>query len=58
MTQYEISCEFDKLLAGRREIDLVQFMLEIAADADAATARVARGDGLRRRRSRRDTPIH
>ena len=33
MTQHEISCEIDKLLAGRREIDLVRFMLEIAADA-------------------------
>ncbi|MEX0678127.1 MAG: transglutaminase-like domain-containing protein [Pirellulales bacterium] len=33
MTQFEANCEFDKLLAGRREIDLVQFMLEIAADA-------------------------
>jgi regulator of sirC expression with transglutaminase-like and TPR domain len=33
MTQPHAHCEFDKLVAGRREIDLVQFMLEIAADA-------------------------
>jgi regulator of sirC expression with transglutaminase-like and TPR domain len=33
MKQPEVNCEFDKLVAGRREIDLVQFMLEIAADA-------------------------
>jgi regulator of sirC expression with transglutaminase-like and TPR domain len=33
MTQPQANCEFDKLVAGRREIDLVQFMLEIAADA-------------------------
>jgi len=33
MSQYEPTCEFAKLLAGRPEIDLVQFMLEIAEDA-------------------------
>jgi regulator of sirC expression with transglutaminase-like and TPR domain len=33
MTPYEANCEFGKLLAGRTEIDLVQFMLEVAADA-------------------------
>ncbi len=32
MAQYEPNCEFAKLLAGRQEIDLVQFMLEVAAD--------------------------
>jgi regulator of sirC expression with transglutaminase-like and TPR domain len=33
MTQYPANGEFGKLLAGRPEIDLVQFMLEVAADA-------------------------
>lgn len=33
MTHDQSNCEFGKLLAGQREIDLVQFMLEIAADA-------------------------
>jgi regulator of sirC expression with transglutaminase-like and TPR domain len=33
MTSYETNGEFGKLLAGHREIDLVRFMLEIAADA-------------------------
>jgi regulator of sirC expression with transglutaminase-like and TPR domain len=33
MTQFDASPEFAKLLAGRDEIDLVQFMLELAADA-------------------------
>ena len=33
MNQPDANCEFAKLVAGRREIDLVQFMLEIAADA-------------------------
>ncbi len=33
MSQYEPTCEFSKLLAGRPEIDLVQFMLEVAEDA-------------------------
>jgi regulator of sirC expression with transglutaminase-like and TPR domain len=33
MSHDEVNCEFGKLLAGNRDIDLVQFMLEIAADA-------------------------
>ena len=33
MSQFEGSTEFDKLLAGCGEIDLVHFMLELAADA-------------------------
>ncbi len=33
MSQHEANCEFDKPLSGRREIDLLQFMLDIAADA-------------------------
>lgn len=33
MSHYETNCEFAKLLAGRQEIDLVQFMLEVAEDA-------------------------
>ena len=33
MSHYEPNCEFAKLLAGRQEIDLVQFMLEVAEDA-------------------------
>lgn len=33
MSHYESNCEFAKLLAGRQEIDLVQFMLEVAEDA-------------------------
>lgn len=33
MSQFESVSEFDKLLAGNGEIDLVQFMLELAADA-------------------------
>lgn len=33
MTQFEGDPEFKKLIAGRCDIDLVQFMLELAADA-------------------------
>jgi len=33
MTQHDSSPEFSKLLSGCSEVDLVQFMLEIAADA-------------------------
>ncbi len=33
MSHNEPDCEFAKLVAGRREVDLVQFMLELAADA-------------------------
>lgn len=33
MTQFEGNPQFNKLLAGRGDIDLVQFMLELAADA-------------------------
>jgi regulator of sirC expression with transglutaminase-like and TPR domain len=33
MSQHEGNCEFDKLPPGRREFDLVQFMLDVAADA-------------------------
>jgi len=33
MSEFEGNPEFNKLLAGRCEVDLVQFMLELAADA-------------------------
>lgn len=40
MSQFEPTCEFAKLLAGRPEIDLVQLMLEIAEDAYPSLDRV------------------
>lgn len=33
MSQEEAHCDFGKVVAGRREVDLLQFMFEIAADA-------------------------
>jgi regulator of sirC expression with transglutaminase-like and TPR domain len=33
MSSFESNCEFAKLVAGKREINLVQFMLEVAGDA-------------------------
>jgi len=33
MSHYEANCEFDQTPSGRGEIDLVQFMLDVAADA-------------------------
>jgi regulator of sirC expression with transglutaminase-like and TPR domain len=40
MSQHDANCDFDKLPAGRREIDLVQFMLDVAADAYPSLDRV------------------